>query len=165
MSANDHSWNDGVGWLRISISWKIISALTSWMFLRVCDEVLIKEVFHVLTSHLFCQIMLKYKQNFCVAGAFLDFLSVKILKLCPIYFDVQKIERKKSKRTLFWASFAFFRVTLCVNKTGAWQRSYSNIIIDHTQRDPEKWKWRSEKRLFWFFLLNFFNIKIYGTQL
>ena len=61
MSANDHSWHDGVGWLRISISWKIISALTSWMFLRVCDEVLIKEVFHVLTSHLFCQIMLKYK--------------------------------------------------------------------------------------------------------
>ena len=36
-----------------------------------------------------------------VAGAFLDFLSVRILKLCSLYFDFQKIERKKSKRALF----------------------------------------------------------------
>jgi len=41
----------------------------------------IQELFHVLTSQIFCQIRLKYKLNFCVAGAFFDFLSVKILKL------------------------------------------------------------------------------------
>ena len=35
------------------------------------------------------------------AGAFLDFLSVRILKLCSMYFDFQKIERKKSKQALF----------------------------------------------------------------
>ena len=34
------------------------------------------------------------------AGAFLDFLSVRILKLCSMYFDFQKIDWKKSKPAL-----------------------------------------------------------------
>ena len=46
MSRHNHPWAlmgmaPSLGWLRISISWKIMSALTSWMFLRVCDEILI----------------------------------------------------------------------------------------------------------------------------
>ena len=29
-----------IGWIRISISWKMISAITFWMSLGVCDEIL-----------------------------------------------------------------------------------------------------------------------------
>ena len=56
-----------------------------WLFL--CS----KELFHVF--------FLPDHQNSShrkhAAGAFLDFLSVRILKLCSMYFDFQKIERKK----------------------------------------------------------------------
>ena len=31
----------------------------------------------------------------CLIGAFLDFLSGRILKVCSMYSDFQKIERKK----------------------------------------------------------------------
>ena len=44
---------------------------------------------------LVCQIKLQYKKKFVVTGAFLDYLSVKILKLRPMYFDLKKIEWKK----------------------------------------------------------------------
>ena len=109
------------------------------------------------------------------AGAFLDFLSVRILKLCSMYFDFQKIERKKSKRALFWAPFSFFGVTFCSYPRWAAQAEYCNYIntmlcwlcfpVIVTKCDPKKWKWHSEKRSFRFFPLNFLKIKIHGTQL
>ena len=48
-----------------------------------------------------------------VAGAFFDFLSVRILKLCSMYFDFQKIKQKNRNEHFFERHFHFFGVTFC----------------------------------------------------
>ena len=49
-----------------------------------------------------------------------------------MYFDFQKIERKKSKRALFWAPFPFFGVTLCGYLTPAqyYINSYNSLLYN-----------------------------------
>ena len=68
-------------------------------------------------GHLKISYFSTYKMsNSCVAGAFLDFLSFRILKLCSMYFDFQNIERENRNERFSEHHFHFWGHILWLSK-------------------------------------------------